>query len=297
MAHGLRRSALLLLVLALPVALGGCWTRTVKQVVQDKDDIKVILRAEKRGTSLVPKGYQHPITISGVRLANVLSQVEIRTADEDEKARKPAIHAELLFAIGDALSAGLAKADADQEVALMATRRTRRLGVFNEEFLTSFVAYVKDDRLVIHVSRVDWPIPKDGKDDRLPEPNAAKTAMRFRVIPSEGMTTVGPQGVAVDWRAPHFRAGANVRVTPTGKVVRRTVLMESAPEDVSEEEAEPILPPNLAPETLRKLADLEEARRGGKISEAEYANRKSEILRADPGATPAGRPDAAPEEE
>jgi hypothetical protein len=276
----------------LALALGGCWTRAVKQVVQDKEGLKVILRSETRGGTPVPKGYEHPATISGVRLANVLSRIEIRTADEDEKGRKPAFDAELLFEVGDALSGALAKATPDQEVAILATRRTRRLGIFNEDFLTSFVAYVKDDRLVIVLSRVEWPIPKDSKDERLPEPNPEKPVMKFHVIPSEGMTNAGPQGLAVDWRASQFKAGSNVSVTPGGKVMRRTILMESVQEDPGgrDDESVPVMPPSLAPETLRKLADLEEARRRGELSESEYASRKMAILRADPGATPARNP-------
>jgi hypothetical protein len=297
-AHGLTRRTLALSLCALALAASGCWTRSVKQVVQDKDGLKVILRSETRAGSDVSKGYQHPATISGVRLANVLSRIEIRTAEEDEKGRKPAIDAQLLFDVGDALSGGLAKASPDQEVAVLATRRARRLGIFNDDFLTSFTAYVKNDRLVIVLSRVDWPIPKDGKDDRLPEPNPAKQAMKFRVIPTEGMTNVGPQGVAVDWRASQFKAGSNVSVTPGGKVVRRTILMESVPEDpgARDDESLPVVPANLSPDTLRKLADLEEARRRGELSEAEYANRKSEILRADPGASPARSPASDDEE-
>ena len=36
-------------------------------------------------------------------------------------------------------------------------------------------------------------------------------------------------------------------------------------------------------ETLRRLADLEERRRAGRISEAAYQARRREILAADPG--------------
>lgn len=285
MAHGLRKWVLLSLLVPLVLSQAGCWTRVRKEVLQDKEGLKVVLRSQTRGSEPIPKGFQHPATISGVRLANALSRIEVRTSDEDE-GRKPAIDAALLFEMGDALAAGLAKADSSQEVVVMAIRRTRRLGVFTDDRLTSFVAYVKDDRLVVHLSRIDWPVPKSDKQEALPEPNPEKPGQKFRVVPTDGMTSFGPQGVAIDYRAPQFRAGGSVRVTPTGKVVRKTILSETAPEDPAGEE-EVALPPNLAPETLRRLADLEESRRQGRLTESEYAARRSEILRSDPGATPA----------
>jgi hypothetical protein len=77
-----------------------------------------------------------------------------------------------------------------------------------------------------------------------------------------------------------------VRITPAGKIVRRTVLMESeAPaEEAEEEEPLPsVTSGNLAPAQLRALADLEEMRRDGKVSENDYQTRRARILRGDPG--------------
>lgn len=288
MAHDLKNHARVLLTLCLALAVAasttGCWTRTSKQTVFDKEGIKIILRSQKRGGETIPKGFQHPATISGVRLANVLSRIEVRTSDEENEGRKPAIDAQFLFEVGDAFAAGLAKADPDQEILVLAKRRAKRLGIFNDEYLTSFTSYVKNDRLVIQLSRVDWLVPKDEKDDKLPEPDPEKQVMKFRVIATDGMTSVGPQGVAVDWRAPQFKAGSSVRVTPGGKVVRKTILMESVDEGTGEEVETPAMPPNLTPQTLRRLADLEESRLRGEMTEAEYSARKSEILRSDAGA-------------
>lgn len=295
MGHGLRKLVLVALCIPLVLSVAGCWTRVRKEVLQDKEGLKVILRSQTRGGDPIDKGFQHPITISGVRLANALSRIEVRTNDEEE-GRKPAIDATILFEIGDVLAAGLAKADSTQEVVVMAVKRSRRFGVFTDEKLTSFVAFVKDDRLVVQLSRIDWTVPKSDKQEALPEPNPEKPAMRFRVVPTDGMQSFGPQGVAIDWRAPQFKAGGSVRVTPTGKVVRKTILMETAPEDPGAEDEAP-LPTNLAPATLRRLADLEESRRRGEMTESEYSAQRNEILRSDPGASPARSREPGPADE
>ncbi|MGH3113173.1 MAG: hypothetical protein ACRDOP_06880, partial [Gaiellaceae bacterium] len=60
-----------------------------------------------------------------------------------------------------------------------------------------------------------------------------------------------------------------------GKVLRTTILMES--EEEAPPAPRPVLP-ELTPEQLRALADLEEARTEGKVSEAEYAAERNRIL-------------------
>ncbi|HME68562.1 MAG TPA: SHOCT domain-containing protein [Myxococcota bacterium] len=273
----------------LVLAVAGCGTKTVRRTVVEDGGIQVILRGQTKGGTPVDRGFQQPAAISGVRLAHLLSRIDIRTDDEKSSDRTPAIPAEILYDVGDALSHGLALADSSQEVVVMAKRRTRRLGIFNEDYLTSFVAFVRDDRLYIYLSRVDWPIPKN-PNDPVTEPKIDKPVMKFHVLPSEAMQAVSTQGVAADWRDPIFRQPTAVRVTATGKVVRRTILMESAPDKPAagtpEAEDEHIVGGNLAPETLRKLADLEEARRRGELTEGEYSARKRSILLADPSASP-----------
>ena len=99
--------------------------------------------------------------------------------------------------------------------------------------------------------------------------------MAFRTLASEGIDPIGPQRVAVHWRDERFRQPTNVRVGPGGKMSRRTILMqEEAP-------AEAPLPAQSLPsdpDALRALAELEEARRAGAVSEAEYQRRRREIL-------------------
>jgi len=267
----------------------GCGAKTVRRTVSDDGSIQITLRGQTKGGTPIDRGFQHPASISGVRLAHLLSRIDIRTEEENKNERTPAVPAELLYDIGDALSKGLAQADSSQEIVVMAKRRTRRLGVFNEDYLTSFVAFVREDRLYIYLSRVDWPIPKN-PNEPVAEPKIDKPVMKFHVLPSEAMQSIGTQGVAADWRDPIFKQPTAVRMTATGKVVRRTILMESAPDKPApgtpEAEDQNVVGGSLSPDTLRKLADLEEARRRGELTEGEYSARKRSILLADPSASP-----------
>jgi hypothetical protein len=58
--------------------------------------------------------------------------------------------------------------------------------------------------------------------------------------------------------------------------------MESPEEDLIEPAPEDRIGEGLSPETLRQLGDLEEMRRRGEITEAQYKLRRREILQADP---------------
>jgi hypothetical protein len=81
----------------------------------------------------------------------------------------PAIQTDALIQVAEGVSKALAAADPNQEVVVMIIRDTANWGVFDHDFLTSFIAYVKDERLYVHMSRHDWEIPKT-RDERLPEP-------------------------------------------------------------------------------------------------------------------------------
>ncbi len=109
------------------------------------------------------------------------------------------------------------------------------------------------------------------------------------MIPSKGMTLIDTASVSVAWNDPIFAKATRTRITPGGRVVRRTILMES-PEVTddsapAQEPAPAALPANLSPETLRALADLEDARRRGDLTESEYDTERRRILESD-SATP-----------
>ena len=119
------------------------------------------------------------------------------------------------------------------------------------------------------MSRHDWEIPKT-REERIPEPRIGDNPQRFKVYSGTAMANVSDQAVAIDWRDPVFAKATRTRVLPSGEVERREVLMES-PAEVQDSDPAMKLPENLSPEQLRSLADIEEARRAGKITETEYA--------------------------
>ena len=276
------RHALVVATALLALALGACASPYTRIQVHADDLVEVTLRARNEAGAPVDRGFKHPATISNVRLAHILSEIDIRhgASDEGTASRGPAIHTELIYVLGDHLSAALAQADPTQEVVIQATRRERNLGVFTQKYLTSLVAWVDgQDRLQIHLSRADWAVPKAEDEDDIREPVVGEQVQRFRVIAAESMEPVAPQGVAVHWRDARFRKGRNLSVGSGGRLQRRRVLMES-PDIVATDEVEdaptPVLPSD--PTVLRELADLEEARKRGDLPESEYLRRRRVLL-------------------
>ena len=137
-----RRSLLLGLGLLLAA---GCGTRYARVPLDEDEGLRVVLRAELQGGKPVDRGFHHPATISGVRIAHALAQIYVRLdAREGEKSeRQAAIATELVYPLGDKLSAALAKADPSQEVVVQALRSERRLGLFTETYATSFLANLR----------------------------------------------------------------------------------------------------------------------------------------------------------
>jgi hypothetical protein len=283
MTHG--RSATLRALLpaacALALALAtGCLTRSVKEVVYQQDQTTVTLRSEKKGGTTLSKGYGHPLVISPARTAHILSRVEQRGTGDDNQ-RRAVVPLDLLYPLAEGIAKALGKATPDQEVVVMAVEHGKRWGIFDRYYLTSFILFARDDLLYIQVARSRWEIPRNLQTD-LPEPRLDQQEMSFRLLPSEAMVLAGAQTVAVTWRAPIFQRATRTRITPTGKVVRREILMET-PEDAPDPPlATDVLPGNLAPDTLRKLADLEDSKTRGEVTQAEYAAQREAILREDP---------------
>jgi len=284
------RQALAALPLLALLAL-ACKT-PVKEDVFNEGPVKVFLRSEKTWYlgSLIEKDYDHPVTISPVRIAHILSRIDVRVAGK----REPAIPTELLFSIAEGISRSLARAGAEQEVVVMATEKERRIGIFDHDYLTSFVAYVKGPQLFIYMARIHWEVPPKQKEDP-PLPQIGEERMAFRLYPSKGMELVEGQGVAADWRNDVFARPTRTKVLPSGKVVRKTILLESddnepaaaTDTDTDTDQQAPVeAPRGLSPAQLRALADLEEARQAGEITEAEYAARQREILNPEGPTTP-----------
>lgn len=277
-----RLTAILLLL-----AASGCsTTRVVRTPVYQKDRVEAFLRSYQRGGEAVARGFAHPAVIAPVRLAHILSFVDVEMLVGKQRSRVAAVDPGTLYAVADALSAALEKADPSQEVVVRALRQERSLGIFHKEFLTSFVAYVKGDLLTFYFGYVDWEVPKMGagaKQEDLPEPKEGVRAMDFRIVPDSALVSLGPQSAGADWRSDRFREPERIQVTPGGQVLRRTILLESAPEETGGAPPSEELPlEGLSPDTLRALADLEERRRAGELSEAEYQTRRRQLLEAHP---------------
>lgn len=277
-------------LLAVALLVTACGTRYSRMTLQDTDDATVVLRAEIKHGKPVDRHYKQPATIAPIRLTHILAAIDVRkdVSKDQSGDRNPAVPTQLLYPLGDMLSQALAKADPTQQIVVMALRKQRRLGVFTERYLTSLIAFVDDqNRLQLHFFRIDWLVPK-GKEDQLKEPRIGHPVMKFHVLPGQYIEPIAPQAVAVDWQDPYFQNASIIRVTPTGGVVRRTILMESpAPpaagatgaagaKEPEQQNAEPEIPTE--PQALRALADLEEARRAGRITESEYQRRRQEIL-------------------
>lgn len=262
--------------------LAGCGTRTIKTAIVDKPALEVTLRHQLRNGAVVDRSFQHPTAISAQRLSYILGAVDIEMRKEDEKkVRVAAIHPALLEPVSQAMVDAFERADSSQEVTVIAVRKQQRLGVFHKKFLTTLIAFFLDDRLYIYFSRVEWEIPKEREKKVMPEPQRGEKQMAFRTVAERKMSQAGSQGVAVRWRDNLFSSPVRTVNQVGGPRRERTILMESQIPAAELEESEDVGLDDIEPEILRALADLEEARRDGGITETEYRERRENLLGQD----------------
>ena len=280
-----RRSIALAALVACAAALPGCMT--TKKTILEQKGITVQL-ISKRGDNVE---LNHPLIIAPVRLSHMLARIDIRLSVKEGQQRVPAFHVESLDSISEGLAKGLREAAPNQRVIVYSIRREKRFGIFDTNYLTSFIAYVHGDNLFLHLSRSEWEIPPR-KKDRLPEPKIGKFPSKFRILPGKAMRMVDEQSLAIAWSDRIFERPTRTRITPTGKMIRKTILMESEewesdPATESDTgEAKPAetltVPAGTSAKTLRELADLEERRQRGEISEYDYEQQRKKILEANP---------------
>ena len=260
--------------------LTGCVTRQVMTPVYTKKGTTVELRGEMKGSEPVDKGYAHPTAISAQRLTYLLAAIEVRgsTGKKDkDQALQGLVTSSNVKLIANGLSKALAEANSSQEVVVKSMRTVRRLGVFSRKYYTAFTAYVEGDYLYIHISQLEKEIDA-GKDTKLPEPRPGEANGKFRVVADKSMHAVGPFALAVRWRDPRF--SAQTRSLDTEGVRTRTILMESPiPKEELGGALSTELSDKLSPATLRALADLEEERRNGLVTESAYRFRRDQLLR------------------
>lgn len=274
----------LALLAAVALLSSGCVTRTVRRTFYEDSSTRVVLVGKKRSGEGVSQGYAHPLQIAPVRMAHILSRVDVRVEKKDKITRMPAIQTDALYELADHLARAFGEADPSQHLVVYYTRRDKRFGVFDRHFLTSFLVFAKDEKLYLHLGKIDWEIPKSGRREKIPEPRIGDETKAFRVVVSTGMTVASPNSVLIDWRNPVFKKPTRTHIAPGGKVVRRTILMEAPDEPELAEEQQPKDegPVSLSAATLRALADLEDERERGEVTEGDYEIRRRRILAADP---------------
>jgi hypothetical protein len=192
--------------------VASCATQTKTSTFYIDDGVTTSLRHESSRGVAVERGFTHPTQISSERLSDMLASIVIRSKDGDTFVEKQAIASELVAGIARGLSASFAAAKSSEEIALVAVRRERRLGVFTKKYLTSFVAFTSGNELTVSLARVEWDTARDrqsrGKRNKLPQPHLGRKVMEFRVVPRDGYAAVGEQMARFDLSHPRWDVAA-----------------------------------------------------------------------------------------
>jgi len=267
----------------------GCSTRNVEDRIINRYGLDVHLRSEKKifGRA-IDRGYAQPSDITVGRLTIILGSLQIERRERARTVLGPAIPAEILSPIAQGLAEAFRLADSTQQIAVSAQRKQMQKGIFNRKFLTTLVAWMEGEDLIVHLSRSDWPIDETRKTEQ-PRPQVDEPQEKFRLVTNDIVRRSGRSGVAVAWRSDVFDTFSSASAARTAPVAAgattaggKTVLMDSTAD-------EPL--PDLAPLTneqlrslssddLRGLADLEEARGEGRITEAEYRRNRQTLIEA-----------------
>lgn len=272
------RPARLCLALLALVALAGCGPKFVRERVYDKPNMRVELRHQKSGDAPVARGYSHPVTIADVRIAHILASLSY---EDDEGNRKPAIRSQFVYELGDAISAALAKAGPDDEVAAAVFPEDRRLQIFTDTRVTAFRLFVQGEQMRVEFYALEQALEPDARRAGPREyeiPTALPTLEpRFKLSVGQAQRKLGPRGIEVAWRDAYFRRPVSLSFRQ-GEARRRTVLMELPPEADPAASPDAPLPGNLSDAQLRALDELDSSRRSGLITESEYQRRRKLVL-------------------
>lgn len=290
--RGMKRLRFIALIAAVAFAAismtSGCASRPVRHTILKRNTISVDLVRDVRGFTTEEKGYEHPAIVSVPRLIFILSAVEVEIHQGGGGVvRQPAFHKTTVVKTAKALSEALAQAGPDEAVGINVIRKDARLGVFNRKFLTNFLAHMDNGQLYLSIRRVDWPVAKTMKNSELPRPSRDRKAMNFRVVTGKPMYFAGPQDLEIDWQNEAFKQVFRLPGSTKGEKRRRDVL-ESSPIPKAEFQAnasesgggERLPLDRLSPTQLRALADLEEDRVEGRITETAYQRERRQLLRA-----------------
>ncbi len=267
-------------LVALGLLFTGCGPKLVTQDVFESGDgnVHVKLRRLVDGGETVPWGYDHPVTVSDVRVAHIQAQITHR---DEEGNVHPTIRSVHVYPLAEGISKALALASPDDEVVALAYSRERRFGIFTYDRATAFRITVQDPMLNIDFFAVEEKVEKDPRERsarsyetpaKLPE-----KAPRFALEPTKRQLARGARGLAFDWRDPFY--GRPVSLTLRGgRLRRRTILMEAEPEELAPADQEGYRSPILRSAQLVALDRLDAERRNGQVSEEEFQRRRRLIL-------------------
>jgi hypothetical protein len=260
-------------VCALLLAVVACGPKVVREPIFERGQVEVALRRYEEPE--VSRGYDHPKTISGVRMAHIMASLSY----EDSKERRhPIIRTEHVYDLAEGLAAALAKAGPEDEIIATATSRDRRLGIFSDDRITALGVYVLQDQLYVDFYAIEGDLREvERRDEEYRVPlHLPGGRPAFTVIPVEAQSLDGPRTLVVDWRDSYYRKPVNLTIR-SGGVRRRTVLMESEAEGEVEPEGLD-LPSSFTDAQIRALDQLDAARRAGVVPEAEFQRRRRLIL-------------------
>ena len=263
-------------------SLAGCATRTVRHNVIKENLLQVDLVREMHWFSVEERDFEHPAIISVPRLSRILNAIEIETQAEGKGViRQPAFHPEIVPRTAEALARALAEANPNEEVGIKVLRREARMGIFNRKFLTTFLAYVDDGLLYLLLRRIDDPITESQEKKPLPDPQRNRKVMEFRVVTGDPIYFAGIQDLEIDWQNDVFRSEFRLPGTTSGEKRRREIISTSPipKEEIESSRKDDIDLNEITPEQLRALADLEEERREGRITENAYQRARRQLLR------------------
>ncbi len=285
--------------LTLAVLFGtGCATRPRDDRIINRYGLNVYLRSDRKlfGKPL-DRGYAQPSDIPVERLRVILGSLEIERRERARTVLEPAIPAEILNPVSAGVAEAFREATPADRIVVMAERKQMQKKIFDRKFLTTFVTWMEGDELIVHLSRADWPIDEKRKGE-LPRPHANNPQQKFRLVTNEFVHASGKTGVAIDWKSDvfgSFAKASELRGAPVSAAASGGAAASGAVAGAGEKtvlmEAEPEKPPASAPLTsaqlegldaddLRWLADLEESRVAGEITEEQYQRRRDAILEA-----------------
>jgi hypothetical protein len=259
-------------------ALSACGAKLVRERVLDEPGVRVELRHQVVDGKPVARGYAQPTKIADVRIAHILASL---STEDDKGERRPMIRSEFVYPLADGISAALDKATPDDEIAAASFPQDRKLGIFTDETVTAFRLVLVGDEMQIEFFSFEGTIEREGnksapRDYEIPT-ELPSYAPRFKLVPAEAQTRLGPRGVAVSWRDPYYRKPVSLSFRQ-GQARRRTVLMEMPTEEEPGVTTAAPEAAKLSDAQLRALDQLEAQRQSGLLKEADYQRRKRLVL-------------------